>query len=243
MRGGGTTSGAAGIRPARWSVLQNDFPGARAVISIVVQERQRLLREGLASTLGAQDDIHVVAAVSSAAELVDVCLRERPDVAALEVDVPGAAAAVADGCRSLLPAMRLIGTYTALDWDVARAAASWGLERLVPRSGGMTLLLEAVRTRATATPQTAGRPAAEDAPLSGDRHGLTVREAEILALLGRGWTTNDISATLGISPRTVETHKQRACSKLGATGRAHAVALAARSGLLDRPLGAAEVLA
>jgi DNA-binding NarL/FixJ family response regulator len=69
---------------------------------------------------------------------------------------------------------------------------------------------------------------------------LTERETEVLRLIADGLTTRDVAGRLGISPRTVENYKQHMFAKLGVQSRAHAVAVASRSGLLG-PLPAAPV--
>jgi DNA-binding NarL/FixJ family response regulator len=61
---------------------------------------------------------------------------------------------------------------------------------------------------------------------------LTERETEVLRLIADGLTTRDVSGRLGISPRTVENYKQHMFAKLGVQSRAHAVAVASRTGLL-----------
>src|SRR5258706_9952026 len=83
---------------------------------IVVQERQRLFREGIAMILGAEPDMDVVATAADARELVKGCEEHRPDAVILEVDVtewdvPRLIAALRKRQRSL----RVIGVYVALD--------------------------------------------------------------------------------------------------------------------------------
>jgi DNA-binding CsgD family transcriptional regulator len=71
--------------------------------------------------------------------------------------------------------------------------------------------------------------------VEGDRATLTGRELEVLRLIGTGRTTREISSALGISMRTVENHKRRIFAKLDVQSQAHAVASAARLGLLALP--------
>ncbi len=77
----------------------------------------------------------------------------------------------------------------------------------------------------------------------GDRSALTGRELEVLRLIGAGRTTRQISAGLGISQRTVENHKRRIFAKLDVQSQSHAVASAARLGLLALPGAALPVAA
>jgi LuxR family transcriptional regulator, quorum-sensing system regulator BjaR1 len=62
---------------------------------------------------------------------------------------------------------------------------------------------------------------------------LTAREREVIAWTARGKSAWDIGEILKISQRTVEQHASNACSKLGATNRAHAVAIAIRERLIE----------
>jgi len=64
---------------------------------------------------------------------------------------------------------------------------------------------------------------------------LTPRELDVLRLVAAGLTTGEIGPRLGISPKTVENHKQRLFAKLGVQNQAHAVSIAMRAGLLDIP--------
>jgi DNA-binding CsgD family transcriptional regulator len=66
---------------------------------------------------------------------------------------------------------------------------------------------------------------------------LTARELDVLGLVGAGHTTREVSEALGISPKTVENHKQRIFVKLGVQNQAHAVAVAMRTGLLHADAG------
>jgi DNA-binding NarL/FixJ family response regulator len=74
--------------------------------------------------------------------------------------------------------------------------------------------------------------------VEGERSALTDRELEVLRLIGAGRTTRQISEGLGISQRTVENHKRRIFAKLDVQSQAHAVASAARLGLLTLPAAA-----
>jgi predicted ATPase/DNA-binding CsgD family transcriptional regulator len=111
--------------------------------------------------------------------------------------------------------------------DADAFAAAWA-------EGGL-LSLERSIAAATALVTAPGVPPQAAAPVAaaGQRGGLTLRETEILQLLATGLTNQEIAQQLVLSPRTVENHAYRIYSKLGARGRAEAIAYAFRHGLLS----------
>lgn len=195
---------------------------------IVLQERQRLLREGLALFIGAEPDIEVVATAETGKELLDVCAETRPSAVLLELDV-----ADWDACRvaALLKrrqrSIRIVGTCARPLRNETIRAALVGVRTVVSRSAGIRPLVDALRSepaevRHLPLPTTTRAPAGS----------LTRRELEILAHVASGATTREASERLGISPKTVENHKQRIFAKLDVQNQAHAVAVAMRGGLL-----------
>ncbi|MCA1845149.1 MAG: response regulator transcription factor [Actinobacteria bacterium] len=216
-------------------------PPARAggPTRVVVQERRRLFREGLAMVLSAQPDLHVVGAVADAHGLVDACGRLRPDVALLELDEVGwdTPPLIALLVRRH-PGLRVVGLHAELDRVWVQRARQGGVGTPVPRAAGVESVLDAVRggpgwSRVTPLPRRTAQ----------DRDRLTAREIQVLALIGSGATSQEISGRLGISRKTVENHKQRIFPKLEVQNQAHAVAVAMRRGLvfgdaLHRPAAA-----
>ena len=72
-----------------------------------------------------------------------------------------------------------------------------------------------------------------------DRPVLTPRQLEVVRLIGRGLTSQEIAGQLGVRPKTVENYKQRVFVRLGVQNQAHAVARCARMGLMDDALALA----
>ena len=213
-------------------------------MNVVVQQRQRLFREGLGQLLQAEHDLAVVGTASSSRELTQVCQEHRPDVVVLEADAvewdPGR---LARALRRAVPSMRIIGLSTGemSRADVARAHCD-GIRDVLPRSAGIGRILAAVR--ATSALHRV-RPQVDSASLGGPAESqetvLTPRELTILNLVGAGFTSREISAQLAISHKTVENHKQRVFGKLGVQNQAHAVSVAMRLGLIrpERVIGLA----
>jgi DNA-binding NarL/FixJ family response regulator len=201
---------------------------------VAVQQQQRLLREGLRQLLEAEGDLEVVGATSSGDDLARLCEEERPELALMEAD-----SVEWDPCRLAvrlvrrLPAIRLVGLYGRPLSDADRSALRAAGLTLVSRRQGSRPILEVLRA-----PLAAGR-GRRDRTFSrssweerSETQGLTTREVEVLNLVGGGWTSREISGQLGISPKTVENHKQRMFAKLGVQNQAHAVSVAMRQGLI-----------
>jgi DNA-binding NarL/FixJ family response regulator len=213
-------------------------------MNVVVQQRQRLFREGLGQLLEAEDDLAVVGTASSSLELTRVCQEHRPDVVVLEADAvewdPGR---LARNLRRAVSSVRIVGLSTGemSRAEVARAHRD-GIRDVLPRSAGIGRILAAVR--ATSALQRI-RPQADSAsfgtPAEAAETFLTPRELTILNLVGAGFTSREISAQLAISHKTVENHKQRVFGKLEVQNQAHAVSVAMRLGLIrpERVIGLA----
>jgi DNA-binding NarL/FixJ family response regulator len=183
--------------------------------SVMVQHRSRSLLEVLAGSIATEPGLRLVGVAHDGAEALRLCQRERPDVALIESDPSGwDAAALAAELRSSRAAQRVVG-LCAPDCPCQRVSARWlGRGTLVPAAGGVDAVLEAIRLAMR------------------QRTVLTDRELEVLRLLGAGHTGGEISRLLGISQRTVDNYKGRLFQKLGVQSKAHAVASAARLGLL-----------
>ncbi len=197
-------------------------------VRVVVQQRERLFREGLGLLLDAEAGLEAVGTAVTPDELIDLCDARQPDVAVIEVDAGGREACRLSAilARRAMPT-RLVGLAPAMSSNTASLVRRAGIRALVPRQMGVVPIVEAVRSE----PQ-------ERAPLvfpagpSGASESLTSREIDVLRLISTGRTTHQISGKLDISPKTVENHKQRTFRKLGVQNQAHAVAVALRRGIL-----------
>jgi DNA-binding NarL/FixJ family response regulator len=203
---------------------------ADTIIRVALQESQRLFRDGLEMFLAAEPDIEVVAAAADPTALLAICERHRPDVVVLQVDrVTWDVARLAGGIQRRLRNVRIIGLYDRITRDEAVRHRRDGIRPLLARANGITSIVNAIRgIEGPATEPLAGPQGARVAGAA----TLTARELQVLELVSGGLTTREISVELGISPKTVENHKQRSFQKLGVQNQAHAVAVAMRRGLL-----------
>jgi DNA-binding NarL/FixJ family response regulator len=201
---------------------------------VAVQDRQRFFREGLAMVLGGEPDIEIVAAVASALDLTRACEDERPDVVLLELDADEwDACRLAAALRKRRSTLRVIGVANTIDRMLGLRAYQAGVRSVVPRGGGVPGVLAAIRSNTPTVGAVTAMPPVRVPP----RAVLTARELDVLGLVGAGHTTREVSQLLGISPKTVENHKQRIFVKLGVQNQAHAVAVAMRTGLLHADAG------
>jgi DNA-binding NarL/FixJ family response regulator len=215
------------------------------VIRVLLADDQALMRAGFRALLDAEDDIEVVAEASDGALAVTLATQHLPDVALLDVQMP--ATDGIEATRRIVADPRLsdlkvvILTNYGLDayvFDALRAGASGFLLkdtepadllqaiRIVSR--GDALLAPSV-TR-TLISEFVSRPTMED-PTVG-RNVLTRREQEIVALVARGLSNDQIAQHMVISPLTAKTHVNRAMAKLHARDRAQLVVWAYESGLV-----------
>lgn len=201
------------------------------IIKVAVQERQRLLREGLTIVLQAERDIEVVGAAADAAELVRVCETQRPDVVLLELDTDQWDAwRLGAALRERNRALRVVGLYGSARADLGQRSHTAGLSAAVSRAAGSATALDAVRAAGRRGAVVSAMPSRDGSPTT--QSVLSAREQQVLELVGGGWTTREIAVRLAISPKTVEHHKQRIFAKLDVQSQAHAVAVALRSGML-----------
>jgi DNA-binding NarL/FixJ family response regulator len=211
-------------------------------IRVVIADDQELVRSGFAMILEAQPDIEVVAEAADGAEAIAAVHEHRPDVALLDIRMPGldgieaARAVVAHtDCRVVM-----LTTFDQDDYvyDALYGGASGFLLKDVRRddlvhavrvvAAGESLLAPTV-TRRLISDLTARRPRATG---SAGLEVLTARERETLKLLGRGLSNAEIAVALVVSEHTVKTHVSNVLSKLGLRDRVQAVITAYESGLI-----------
>jgi DNA-binding NarL/FixJ family response regulator len=178
---------------------------------------------------------HVVGTADDAEQGEEVILRRRPDVALVDLALPGDSGA--DLTRRLLerePELRILLYTGAADEDQLLDALGAGAAGFALKSGDAGELEDAIRIVADGgeylDPRLHSLLSREDAPPAGV---LSPREREILDLLSKGLSGEEAAKKLFLSPETVRTHVRNAMGKLGASTRVHAVALALQRGEID----------
>jgi two-component system response regulator DesR len=201
------------------------------VIRVLVAEDMRILRDTLVAVLGLETDIEVVAQVADGDAIVPAALRERPDVAVVDIDLPGidgltAAARLREqhpGCRVL------ILTVLGRPGNLRRALAA-GVAGFLPKETPAGELVDAVRRVA------AGEKVIDThlavAALEVADNPLSAREVEVLRRFAGGAGPTEIAAAMFLSYGTVRNYLASAVTKLGARNRVDAVRIAAEAGWL-----------
>ncbi|MDB1086011.1 response regulator transcription factor [Streptomyces sp. ACA25] len=197
--------------------------GAR--IRVLLADDEHLIRGALAALLGLEDDLTVVAEAASGPEAVAMARAHRPDVAVLDLQMPGAdGVTVATRLRAELPACRtMIVTGHGRPGHLKRALAA-GVRGFVPKTVSAQRLAEIIRTVRDGN-RYVDPDLAADAISSGDSP-LTAREAELLELASDGAPIAEIAERAALAPGTVRNYLSAAAAKLHAENRHAAVRLA-----------------
>lgn len=221
------------------------------VVRVLLADDEGLIRRGVQLVLSHADGIEVVAEAANGEEAVALAAEHRPDVALVDIRMP-----VLDGLAAtprlvaLDPAPQVVMLTTfGEDENVVRALRA-GAAGFLLKDEGPQELISAVRAAATGdavlSPGVTGAVIrrmlqGDTAPGAGGAHepapdarlsALTDREREVLAMLGRGLSNQDIASRLGIGVGTVKTHMAAILDKTHTSSRVQAALLAHQSGLL-----------
>ncbi|NYJ02215.1 DNA-binding NarL/FixJ family response regulator [Nocardioides thalensis] len=215
-------------------------------IKVLLVDDEELVRSGFRLLLELEDGIEVVAEASNGTEAVDRARATRPDVVVMDIRMPGGdgirATAEIAGTRGLEGTRILILTTYETD-DYVYDALEAGASGFLLKDAGPAELLHAIRVIAAGEALLAPRitrrlisqvTAARKATAAAEERlaVLTQREREVLALVGRGLSNDEIGADLYLSPATARTHVSNAMGKLGARDRAQLVVIAYETGLV-----------
>jgi NarL family two-component system response regulator LiaR len=209
----------------------------RERIRILVVDDHAVVRSGIEYSLLALEDIELVGAVGSGEEALRFCSETLPDVILMDLMMPGLSGAATT--RAILqrhPQIRVIALTSYQEGRLVQDALAAGAISYLLKDVGMDELAEAIRAacvgQATLAPKAAqalAESATEPSDLGSD---LTDREREVLALIVEGRSNVDIADMPGISLSTARFHVSTILSKLNATNRAEAAALAVKHHLL-----------
>lgn len=196
------------------------------VISVLLAEDERLIRESHAALLALETDLEVVAQAATGTEAISAARDHRADVAVLDLQMPEADGITAartitardSGCRTL------IVTSHGLPGHLKRALEA-GVKGFVPKTVSAAQLATVIRTVHTGN-RYIDPSLAADAIAAGDSP-LSAREADILALAADGATVSEIAHRATLAPGTVRNYLSQAVAKLGAANR-HSAAHIAR---------------
>jgi two-component system response regulator DesR len=201
------------------------------VIRVLLAEDQAMVRGALASLLGLEPDIDVVAEVERGDRIVETARRTRPDVALLDIELPGEdGLTAAAGLARELPGCRVLMLTTFGRPGYLRRALEGGAAGFMLKDAPSDRLAEAIR-RVAAGERVVDPDLAAAAVVEGDSP-LTARELDVLRAAREYATVADIAGAVYLSGGTVRNYLSSAIHKLGARTRAEAVRIAEEKGWL-----------
>ena len=228
--GHGTT-----VRSSRLTAM----PGESARVRVLIADDHGIVRSGLRLLLERQPDIEVVAEAADGAEARDLAVRERPDLAILDVKMPKLTGLQATReIKRQAPEVSVLILSMHDDERYLFEALKAGASGYVLKAQADTDLLAAIRAVERGEPfltPEAQRTLIKDVLERGSsgEEELTPREEEIVKLVAEAHTTKQIAEILHLSEKTVENHRANAMRKLGMRDRVELVRYAIRRGLIE----------
>ena len=197
--------------------------------TVLVADDEILLRDALASLLALEESLSVVAVAASGPEALALARREQPDVALLDLQMPGLdGITVAQELRTLVPGCSSIILTSHGRPGYLKGALAAGVRGFLPKTVSAAVLVSVITTVAAGGRYVDPELAAEaigagDSPLS-------PREADVLALAAQGSPVDEIARRAALSPGTVRNYLSSAVSKLGVANRHEAARFASERG-------------
>jgi two-component system response regulator DesR len=201
------------------------------MIRVLIAEDMHMIRGALVALLALEPDIQVVAELDRGDTIVDAALRTRPDVAVLDIDLPGLdGLSVAAKLHERLPECHtLVLTGLSQPGNMLRALKVH-VRGFLLKDAPASHLANAIRS------VVAGRrvldPELIAAAVETGTSPLSDREADVLRSAESGMATEDIGERLNLSPATVRNYLSNAMAKLGARNRLDAIRIAREAGWL-----------
>lgn len=209
-------------------------------IRILLADDHTVLRSGLRALLAAQGDLEVAGEAADGGEALRLAQTLKPDVVVMDIGMPGVGGIDATArIRRELPSTKVLILSMHDDQGYLRQALRAGASGYVLKKAADTELLAAIRAAARGEvflDPSLAKGFVEDVVLPKAQEpeipALSDREREVLHLLARGHTNQQVADRLCIGVKSVETYKARLMDKLGLKGRAELVRYALMHGLL-----------
>lgn len=223
-------------------VREDPSVNAPDVLRVVVADDQTIVRDGLVALLGLLPEFEVVGTAEDGVQAVARVAELAPDVVLMDLGMPGVDGV--EATRRLTaehPDTAVVVLTTYADDASILGALQAGARGYLTKSAGRADIARALQAAAARQVvldadvqarllQAAGTPA--PAPAAELPDGLTEREAEVLRLIARGLSNQDVARELFVSVATVKTHVNHLFAKTGSRDRAQAVAYAHTRGLV-----------
>ncbi|MFI6079171.1 response regulator [Actinoplanes sp. NPDC051343] len=201
------------------------------MIRVLIAEDMHMIRGALVALLGLEDDMRVVAELERGDEILAAALRTRPDVAVVDIDLPGLdGLTAAERLHEQLPECRtVVLTGLSQPGNLLRALKAHVRGFIVKDAPAETL---ADGIRRVYAGERVIDPDLVAAALETGSSPLTAREADVLRAAESGLPTDKIASSLALSPATVRNYLSNAISKVGANNRIDAIRISRNAGWL-----------
>jgi DNA-binding NarL/FixJ family response regulator len=206
----------------------------------MIVDDHAVVRAGLRMLVDAEEDMETVAEAGSVRDAIFETRSTKPDLALMDLVMPGEGGL--EGIPQLLherPGLKILVLSMQDDPRYVREAFALGASGYVLKEAADAEVVQAIREVARGGryvhPELGARLVAADAEAErrADADPLSEREREVLGLLARGFTNQEIAKQLYISVRTAETHRAHVMQKLRLASRAELVSYALANGLLE----------
>jgi two-component system response regulator NreC len=212
-----------------------------AKIRILLADDHKVLRDGLRALLEGEEDMSVVAEAGTVEEAVKGVVKFKPDVIVMDLGMPGGSGLDAiRQIRKMGLAVRIVVLSMHSGREIVMQVLQTGSDGYVPKSSAHTDLIQAIRTvyKGQRFLHPEATSALVDELLDKQEESklvsiLSERERDVLKLTAMGYTSREIGEQLALSPKTVDTYRERAMLKLNIERRTDIVRFALRAGLLD----------
>lgn len=212
-----------------------------SVIRVLLADDHQVLRDGLRALLNSEADMRVVGEAGTGGEAIRLVLEVQPDVVVMDLGMPGVSGL--DAIREIRrqnPQIRVLVLSMHSGREVVMQAIKAGCDGYVPKSSAHTNLLRAIRVVYSGERYlhpTAATAVVDELTDRQEKAGLlsvlSDREKEVLQLTAMGFTSREIGEKLALSPKTVDTYRQRAMDKLNLEHRSDVIRFALHAGLLN----------
>ena len=200
-------------------------------IRVLIAEDQEMIREALAALLSFEDDIEVVAQVGRGDEVTPAALASKPDVALLDIEMPGMDGLTAAAeLRRASPEVKIVILTTFGRPGFLRRAMESGVSAFLVKDSPADKLTETIRR--VLNGERVIDPDLAAAALADGLNPLTPRERDVLLAADGGGTIAEIATELYLSEGTVRNYLSAGIQKTGARNRAEALRIASERGWL-----------
>lgn len=205
------------------------------IIRLLIVDDHAMVRKGLSTFLKASPDLELVGEAGNGTDALRLCAEVQPDVVLMDLMMPEMSGIdTIQAIRRQHPAIRIIALTSFEEENLVKAALRAGATSYLLKNISADRLAEAIRATRSGLPILS--PEVTDAFIEEDAtpyHDLTQREREVLSLMIRGMTNEEIAQQLFVSSSTIKNHVSSILAKMDVNSRAKAVNLALKHNIIN----------